>query len=171
MPEGQHQGHASLSISVAKGDASRWEGDGVDLVFTHPYGLLPACVLRKPSIINLYGNKKMSGEIFVAAPLTEIGRWGAGLRNTLYVANMPVPVPPVDISDLMEDEFEPGRGWMPLELPLRILKAIGQEGMTVWDGFCGRGTIGKACSMLGMNYIGLDIDPARVALAKDYLGC
>jgi hypothetical protein len=37
----------------------------------------------------------------------------------------------------------------------------------------GRGTVGKACCELDYNlhFVGIDRDPSRVAIAKDYLGC
>jgi hypothetical protein len=162
------------SVTVAEGDASTWSGNGVDLIFTHPYAPLPRCLRGVPAIINLYHNPKVQRRVlieiasgWVGAPLLPVGDWGKGRRNTVYVAGLPVA--PVHIADLVEDEFEPGRGWFPLDLPFLLLGAYASPGMTIWDGFMGRGTVGKACQALGLGYVGLDIRPERVAIARDYL--
>lgn len=163
------------TVTIGEGDASRWDGAGVDLIFTHPYGPLPRQLRGLPAIVNLYHNPKVRRSVLIeiasgwlGSAITPLGHWGRGHRNTVYVANLPVVE--VGIGDLVEDEFEPGRGWFPLELPLRLLGVYGRPGMTVWDGFMGRGTVGKACQELGLGYVGLDIRPERVALARDYLG-
>lgn len=122
-----------------------------------------------PTVVNLFGNKQARAEEWIRSPLLDLGTWGKTCMNRLYAANFDAA--PIEIGDLVEDEFEPGLGWFPLELPLRVLKAYAEDGMTVWDGFCGRGTVGKACQMLGMTYIGIDRDPARIVLAREYLGC
>lgn len=164
-------------IDVRQGDASQWNGDAaaVDLVFTHPYSPVPKSLHGKPAIINLYhppgriGRQKQA-EGWIGAALEPVSYWGRGHRNITYVANLPFHA--VDLSDLVEDEFEPGIGWFPLELPVRMLRAYRDQlkpRATVWDGFCGRGTVGKACQLLGFNYLGLDIDGARVRLARNYL--
>lgn len=152
-------------IKLSCGDASKSDADA-DLVFCHPYATLPPQLIGKPSIINLCGKKKQIAQEWVGTDLWEISKWGR-VPNTLYVANLPVEE--IDLTDLIEDEIEPGNGFMPLELPLRVLRVYGRSGLTVWDGFMGRGTIGKACQMLGMNYVGIDIDPKRFEIAREYL--
>ncbi len=155
-------------------DATLWWGHA-DVVFTHPYGPIPSCLHGKPTILNLCEgseDRRWIAQEWVNAPLKRIGIWGRGHDNAVYVAHLPKRR--VDIFDLIEEEIAPRRGWMPLELPLRLLRAfddIIKPGMIVWDGFCGRGTIGKACREFGLDYIGLDIDNSRVKMAQDYLGC
>lgn len=167
-----------MTITVEQGDASNWQGDA-DAVFTHPYAPLPASLHGKPSIINLFHpqgqweklRKYQAEEWLGDHDIHQIGQWGRGLRNTVYVANLEPRK--VKLDDLIEDEFEPNIGWFPLELPFRLLKAyadIIKPGMTVWDGFCGRGSVGKVCQEFGTSYIGLDVDPSRVKLAREYLG-
>lgn len=156
-----------MSVTVSLGDGSKSTATA-DLVFTHPYGPLPPQLIGKPSIINLFGNRKSQGEAWIDAKLHDISTWGSGLRNTVYVANLDVAK--IDLTDLIEVEETPNHGFMPLELPLRLLSHYALPGITVWDGFMGRGTIGKACIELGMNYIGIDNDPKRVATARAYLG-
>jgi hypothetical protein len=138
---------------------------------------MPKALHGKPAIINLFhpANHTATGRIqkaeqWIGAKLTRIGSWGHGFRNSVYVANLEPAI--VTLSDLVEDAFEPGIGWFPLELPVRLLTAYRDQipaRTTVWDGFCGRGTVGKACQLLGFGYIGLDIDANRVRLARDYL--
>lgn len=142
------------------------------MVFCHPYGPLPLQLIGKPAIINLFGDKKARAEQWCGAELREVSKWGRGLTNTVYVANMP-SVPQLDLRALVEEEFEPGRGWMPDELCTALLSAIDWPltGSTVFDGFMGRGTVGKAARALGLGFVGIDIDPARVDIAREYLGC
>lgn len=156
-----------MSVTVSLGDGSKSTATA-DLVFTDLYGPLPAQLIGRPAIINMFGNRKIRAEGWIDASLHEISRWGRALRNTVYVANLDPAR--IDLTDLIEDEETPNNGFMPIELPLRLLSHYALPSITVWDGFMGRGTIGKACVELGMNYIGIDNDPKRVATARAYLG-
>lgn len=148
-------------------NATEWVGSA-DLVLTNPYAPLPPCLRGVPSLISNFAERKELCEAYVGAPLVEVSAWSRGLRNRVWAANLPVK--PVDLTDLVEDEFEPGRGWFPEELPRRLLSAYRWAGLvTVWDGFMGRGTVGKACAELGLDFVGIDINPQRVALAREYL--
>lgn len=144
-------------ISLLVGDGNKWQGEA-DVVFTQPYWEIPECLRSKPQILNSSG--KVRG--------TQIGKWG--VSNTVHILNLPWRS--VELSDLKEDGEDRGCGFMPLELPLRLFDLyadIIKPGMTVWDGFCGRATIGKAAQMRGLNYIGIDIDPRRIAAAKAFI--
>jgi hypothetical protein len=152
-------------LKIGLGDSINYNGDA-DLVFSHLYGPLPPQLIGKPAIVNLYGNKKERAEQWVQAELIEVSKWGRGLTNTIYAVNHAAPE--LDLSDLTEEEFERGRGWMPVELPLRVLKHYSG---VVWDGFMGRGTIGKVARDLGLSFVGIDRDPKRVALAMEYIAC
>ncbi len=138
-------------------------------MFSHLYGPLPPQLIGKPAIINVFGNKKEAAERWCGASLTEVSKWGKGLTNTVYVANTTATV---SLTDLVEDEFEPGRGWFPIELCHRMLNAVGpaSAGDRVFDGFMGRGTVGRACREIGLGFVGIDINPERVAIAREYLG-
>lgn len=57
----------------------------------------------------------------------------------------------------------------PIYLLKRILLASTQEGNLVLDPFCGSGTTGVVCKLLGRNFIGIDNDPTFVELAKKRL--
>lgn len=153
-------------LRLGLGDSANYDGDA-DLVFTHIYGPLPKQLIGKPAIINVYGNKRAKAEAWCGTELREVSKWGRGLTNTLY-SNFD---PNFDVSDLVEEEFAPGRGWMPLELPARILQPFTAGMFSICDPFMGRGTIGKACKINGLGYVGIDRDPDRVALAREYLGC
>lgn len=124
------------------------------------------------------GNKKAKAEEWCGAELHEVSKWARGGTNTIYAANFPGGMHRFGLTDLVEDEFAPGRGWFPLALPeffINLLKGISDYGfdrdLTVFDGFMGRGTVGKACRNHGQNFVGIDRNPARVAIAREYLGC
>lgn len=140
------------------GDSSKWVGDA-DLVFTNPYGPLPKCLHGKPAIIVIKdrAGHRMRAEKWIGARLSLIGNYN---DVGVFVSNLPSFNGKLD--DLEDGEF------FPLELPLRLLRHYGYR--IVWDGFMGRGTVGMACRMLGLDFIGIDIDPARVELARQYLG-
>ncbi|MBR6713411.1 MAG: site-specific DNA-methyltransferase [Selenomonadaceae bacterium] len=57
----------------------------------------------------------------------------------------------------------------PLYLLARILLASTIEGDLVLDPFCGSGTTGVACKLLGRKFIGVDNNPDFIALAKERL--
>lgn len=164
-----------MAVTLTCGNASQWSGPKVDLVFTNPYAPLPKALHGLPSIISLFegrDNRRGLGESWTGTRLTAVARWGKGGSNTIYVGNLPPRQ--IVCDDLIEDSFGPGKGWMPLALPLRLLDLwsdLIKPSAVVWDGFCGRGTIGRAALMHGYSYIGVDIDQQRVAMAKDYLFC
>jgi hypothetical protein len=137
-------------------------------VFSHLYGPLPPQLIGKPAIINVYGNKQAKAAEWAGAELVEVSKWAKGLTNTIYVANMP-EFPAHDLRELVEDEFEPGRGWFPEALCERLMTGI--SGGTVFDGFMGRATVGKVALRLGCSFVGIDINPERVSIAREYLGC
>lgn len=157
------------NLKIGLGDSINYGGDA-DLVFSHLYGPIPPQLIGKPAIVNLFGNKKERAEQWVDAELHEVSKWASGLTNTIYVAN--IVRPSLDLTDLIEDKFEPGRGWFPEELVNRLLLNISlPDNVTVFDGFMGRGTVGKVALERGMKFVGIDRDPKRVALAMEYLGC
>lgn len=127
------------------------------------------------------GNKKAKAEEWCGAELHEVSKWAKGLTNTIYVANMTTDAVECwwemgqgkSLVDLVEDELSPGRGWFPEELVRRLLRAWagGILPVTVFDGFMGRCTVGKIAREFGLNFIGVDRNPARVAIAREYLGC
>ncbi|TVL89807.1 site-specific DNA-methyltransferase [Streptomyces sp. SAJ15] len=55
---------------------------------------------------------------------------------------------------------------MPIDLPLRCIKAGCRPGGTVLDPFSGSGTTGAAARQLGRKYVGIDLNPAYHELAK-----
>ena len=154
-------------VNLICGNSSYWRGSGVDLVLTNPYAPLPICLRDTPMILTDFAERKRQCEHYAGGELEEIGAWSKDGRCRVWVRNM-MPFP-IRTNDLFEEEIEPGKGFFPLELPMRLLEAYGYQGMTVWDGFMGRGTVGKACQQLGMKYIGIDLDPKRVEMARAYL--
>ena len=57
----------------------------------------------------------------------------------------------------------------PIELPYRCIQLLTYEGDVVLDPFCGAGTTCLAAAQLGRTYLGYDISPAYVELAKQRL--
>ncbi len=158
------------------GDSAEYADDDIDLVLTNPYGPIPTQLRGKPMLLSQQTDAKASWEASVGIPLTEIARWQSD-NQAVWVGNMDAR--PIDLSALRAEEFAPARGWWPLELPLGLLEAYGYDwrgdncfhkASTVWDGFCGRATTGKACQLLELNFVGIDIDPERVEIARKYLG-
>jgi DNA modification methylase len=58
----------------------------------------------------------------------------------------------------------------PEELPTRCIKAGSRQGDTVLDPFNGSGTTGAVAVRLGRNYIGCELNPAYVELARKRIG-
>jgi DNA modification methylase len=58
----------------------------------------------------------------------------------------------------------------PLDLPLWFIKLFTQEGDVVLDPFSGAGTTALAAQGLGRSYVGIEIMPEYVALARQSLG-
>lgn len=160
------------SITLIHGDAANYAGPRPDLIFTHPYGFLPLRLRTVPMIINLYEAampRRAMAEVWCGCRLFEVGRWGHGGGNVMYVGNLQSPHrrKPMDISYHIEDDG----GWFPEELAIYVLNEFAwKTGLTVWDGFCGRGTVGLACKMMGHDYIGMDIREDRIEHAERYLG-
>lgn len=158
-------------ITIYHGEADDWAGDEtIDLVLTNPYGPMPhgrpTGLCQTPMILHQWEYRKHETERWAGIPqgsLELIGRWNDN-RECFWGVNLP-DVIPVDVAAFKP---EPG-GWYPLELPKRLLQTYATPGMTIWDGFMGRGTIAKACRELGLNYIGVEQLRAHVDLALDYL--
>jgi hypothetical protein len=155
-------------IKLGLGDSVEYTGDA-DLVFTHIYGPLPKQLIGKPAIINVYGNRKAKAEQWCGAELHEVSKWARGLTNTIYVAN--IPRPEIDLTALVEDELRPGRGWFPEILAAWMIylcrDAVPMNGI-VFDGFMGRGTVARGVTY-GQTFVGIDRDPERIAIAREYL--
>lgn len=142
-------------------------------MFSHLYGPLPKQLVGKPAIVNLYGNKKAKAEEWCGAELHEVSKWAKGLTNTIYVANMAPPQ--IDLRHFAEDEFAPNRGWFPEDMTDELLSwFLGDRAvlmLTVFDGFMGRGTVGQSCIRASCAFVGIDRDPERIQIAREYLGC
>jgi DNA modification methylase len=64
----------------------------------------------------------------------------------------------------------PHSSTFPIDLPLQCIKSSGMEGRgVVLDPFMGSGTTGKAARMLGLDFIGFEIDLKTSLLAREYI--
>lgn len=157
--------YESESAQLWHGKASEYAGR-IDLVLTQVYGDVPDGIWGAPTLSIVSGTTgrtpvkdawHMVGMFNISAPCRQ--------HCTVYAINMD-DTPAVDLSDL----YVTDAGWFPLEVPFRLLQVYGKPGMTVWDGFMGRGTVGKAALELGMQFVGIDQRLDRVEMARDYLG-
>lgn len=149
-------------VKLYCGSADSFTGD-CDIILTNPYGGIPDHLKHKPMLIADFIERKERNERRTGNVLRQVSSWDKG-RCAVWCANMDYP--DVDLRKLKPEK----EGWFPLELPLWLLTPIAREGMTIWDGYMGRGTTGKACQKLGLNFIGGDIREDRVQLAREYLG-
>jgi len=159
------------AVTLICGDASGYQGPA-DFVFTHPYAPLPKQLRGLPMLINLALPKGQEltriadAGRWTGAHLTPLSDWAKDGWNTIFVGNMPPRE--VDLTDLMA--VEPG--WFPEELPRRLLTLYADmipSGGIIWDGFMGRGTVGKVAVEMGYSFVGMDNRADRVALAREYL--
>lgn len=159
--------------------ADQWRG-GADVIVTNPYGPLPPQLRAKPALISLYHPRGASRTTRIGdatrwlndRSLHNISDWGESRRNTFYVCGLPPRYCRLEAYREEHDPLIPNVGWFNLGMIVELLTLYADlipPGSTVWDGFCGRGTVGVACHKLGLNYIGLDIDPERVEIARLFL--
>lgn len=152
------------ALTLYDGDAVGYcDNDRIDLVFTNPYSHLPPLVHAKPMLIHQWTHRQAEAELWCGQKLELVSLWNEG-REAVWAANMKAI--PVDLSDLVP---EPG-GWYPPALPERLLGVYARKGDTIWDGFMGRGTTAKVARDLGMKFIGVEILPEHMAIARQYLG-
>jgi len=147
------------------GDSSQFVGE-CDVVLTNPYAPLPKFLQEKPMFIIDFNFRHSKAEERCGTKLFHLSSWFEG-KNVIWYGNID------DVGQLHDVDFshmmpEP-EGWFPYELPKTILQNFCQPGMTVWDGFMGRGTVGRACKDLGLNFIGVDKQMDRVEKAYDYI--
>lgn len=152
-------------LRIYEGNAEDWpNNEPIDLVFTNPYGYLPASLQEHPMVIHQWFHRKHEAEEWCGNILEyEISRWNSD-REVFWAANIRQTVP----INLSRYKPEPG-GWYPEELVESILEWYASPGQTVWDGFMGRGTIAKVCRAMNIRYVGVEQLPQHIALAKSYL--
>ena len=98
-------------------------------------------ILWKPGITEIKRNRLQSGEW---------AEWGS--RGVWQI-------PSVRANDDHEAMF-------PVELPRRLIRLLTDEGDLVLDPFCGSGTTGVAALETNRRFVGIDKDPAAIALAE-----
>lgn len=157
-------------ITVELGNASEWKGHA-DFIFTHPYADIPRQLHGTPAVLNLFEGKVrrrwQAAQWMGRDTLWHLSWWGKGLHNHLYVCNLPVRE--IDCRMLIEDDG----GWFPLDMVRRVMDLYQDflpPGSVVWDGFCGRGSVGAVCAERGLSYVGIDKNPERVQMTREFLG-
>lgn len=169
-------------VRLYRGKAETWRGpEMIDLVFTNPYGPLPASLHHMPMIVHQWVHRADELRAWIGgAELHVLSGWNrddAGtFRECFYMANMEAGDGEPIIERLREEggiaEFkpEPG-GWYHEGMVRRLLASVdtGLRPFTIWDGFCGRGTVGKVAVSMGMKYVGVDQLDTHLTLAKNFL--
>lgn len=149
------------------GRAEDWPNiEYVDLVLTNPYGPLPIGLQKTPMVIHQWEHRQSDAEKWCGNRLDyRIGTWNRG-REAFWAARFAPRVPPnVYLDDLVPEKA----GWYPEDLVRRICEKYVKPGMVVWDGFMGRGTVGKFVRAAGARYIGVEQLPEHMALAREFL--
>lgn len=158
---------AASGVRIYEGKAEDWRGDEpIDLVFTNPYGPLPWSLVTVPVIVHQWRHRFDELVAWTRRPDLECFATWNDDREAFYASGLRMP-----LLDLSTYRPEPG-GWYPLDMAHRILASVpvSRWPMTVWDGFMGRGTVGKVARALGMRYIGVEELPGHIDLACEYLG-
>lgn len=158
--------HGDKDITLYLGRAEEWKNDEwVDLVLTNPYGPMPTGLEKTPAIIHQWGHRKKDAVLWSHMSLPFLlGRWNDEREcfwGNQYLIN------PRQI-DIRRFRPEPG-GWYPEDLVRQLLTEFAQPGWTIWDGFMGRGTVGKIAREMGMKYIGINELSDHMDLALNYL--
>lgn len=156
---------STRNITIYKGLAQDWKGtEPIDLVFTNPYGALPESLQMHPMVIHQWIHRRHQAEKWCGNKLVHcVGAWNKG-KEAFWTANMDQRVF-VPISEFVPEP----EGWYPEAMVARLLKTFGRPGYTIWDGFMGRGTVGKIAIELGMNYVAVEELDAHIAIAREYL--
>lgn len=151
-----------MTATLICGDSSQ-DTHYADLVCSNVYGPLPLHLRLVPMLVSSFSERQAQLEHWTGVDLHLVSRWNRG-RESVWAGNV-AELHHVDLEDLLPEP----PAWYPLELPLRLLARYGWPGAVVWDGFCGRGTVGRAAIGLGMHYVGIDRRADRIELARAYL--
>lgn len=152
-------------ITIYQGDAQDWPGhEHIDIVITNPYGPLPISLRHHPMVIHQWVHRKRAAEEWSRNRLTHlVSKWNHK-KEAFWSAN-------IDQKIIMHlDDYVPEQpGWYPEEMALQIVKVFGRPGQTIWDGFMGRGTVGKVATQLGMKYVAVEQLSKHISIAREYL--
>ncbi len=174
----------SPGVRIYHGRAEDWPGEEkVDLVFTNPYGPLPASLARHPMIVHQWTHRLEELALWChtsTANLRPLGTWNRG-REGFYTINLePFPV------KIERFRPEPG-GWYDPWMVEEILGAFWMHRwydhekeeerrkaghvFTIWDGFMGRGTLARVMRARSndLRFVGVEELGRHIDLATEYL--
>lgn len=146
------------------GDSSKSKHSGIDLIITNPYGNLPEHLSGVPMLISGFADRKAENEAFAGCKLDYLSGWYDSI-NAVWYGN--TDYRKVDLSAMQPARYAGIFGWFPKEMTDALLDAY--PATCVWDGFMGRGTVGKSCRERGIKFIGIDSRIDRVKLAQAYI--
>ena len=153
------------------------DADSIDAVITSPpYGMPLDRVLRalrrvlvpEGTCWLLLGEGDTVGEGWTVGAVADVGHHER--LHRLHPTDQPPRYvdAPLDLTRdhrVVCDRFAP----MPTALVTHCVTTSTCLGDLVLDPFCGIGTTGRICAEWGRSFIGIDIDPMRVALAEAYI--
>jgi len=166
--------HRDPTTLILQGDSSAWDYmEPVDFILTTPQAPLPKKLLDVPMIAHLgYHHRpadqrrRMLAEWMHGRDIgSPFATWNE-FREDFFGFNLAYR-PYFEANDI-----KPTReGWFPEVLVERIFDAYPlKPGSVVWDGFMGRGTVGKVARQRGYHYVGIEQSEATVNAALSYLG-
>ncbi len=165
--------HSDERVTLYRGEAEYGHRpDGEVFVLTNPYGPVPSWIAHVPGMVHQWVHRKPDLAQWLPHGLE---LWLTGLwndrREAFWSFNRVLPAW-VEISEFKP---EPG-GWYPEAMVDHILATVLPVSadiaatITIWDGFAGRGTVGKVALARGFKYVGIERHEPHIEMAKEFLG-
>lgn len=165
--------HRDPKTVIIHGDSTQWDSSvPIDFVLTTIQAPLPKALLDVPMIVHLgyyhRSNDDRRHRLQEWMDGRDIGSpfatWNGG-KEDFYGFNLAYR-PYFEANDLTPTK----EGWFPEAVVERIFDAypLGR-GAVVWDGFMGRGTVGKIARQRGYHFVGIEYDRPTLDAALSYL--
>jgi len=145
------------------GDSTKYTNIGANFVLTNPYAVIPHHLRSCPMLVCDFVEREALAEQRCGSKLELVSKWHLG-KAAIWVGN--APNMKVDLSDLVSEGI-----FFPEALPARLLAAYIKifPKMVVWDGFMGRGTVGRVCRRRNIPFIGIEKDGLLANQAYQYV--
>jgi len=121
--------------------------------------------LKQIIIWNRKNTPKLDKSYFF--PVTEYIFWIQKTKESRVFFNRKKSIMNKSVWDLSPDIKNKFPAPFPVDLPFNCIKACCPEGGVVLDPFMGSGTTGVACEMVGVDFIGIELNGEYCKLAKE----